>query len=44
MVPTCGDSGSAHPKHNVLNHIEVALAAIDLHRPLHSAPFRVLHD
>lgn len=35
--------GSAHPKHNVLNHIESAFAAIELHLPVLFAPIGVLH-
>jgi hypothetical protein len=36
--------GSAHPKHNVLNHIEIGLAAIKLHPPILFAPIGALHS
>jgi hypothetical protein len=44
VIPRRGDCGAADPKHNVLNHIEVALAAIELHPQVLFAPIDVLHS
>jgi hypothetical protein len=44
VISRRGHRESAHPKHNVLNHIEVTLAAIELHPPVLFAPIGVLHS